>query len=294
MKVFLKLFAFVVSVVLLQQATAQKTDYEKQIDTWHQKRIDDLKAPGGWINLAGLFWLKPGKNKFGSAADNDIVFKHPDMPAYAGYFEFADNKVTWQTAPGVSVLQKDSAITTTVIFQKGSFRSPTLSLAHFRWSIIQRDDKTGVRFRDLESPAVKKFSDIDRYPVDSNWRIPAHLETAPTTSTLAITNVLGQTNKQPTPGKLVFSIGKKEYRLDALEESPGELFIIFGDATSGKETYPAGRFVYVKKPAPGETTYIDFNKAYNPPCAFSDFATCPLPPKQNILPVAIVAGEKNY
>ena len=119
----------------------------------------------------------------------------------------------------------------------------------------------------------------------------AYLEEAPN-SFVSITNVLGQTNQQNTPGKLVFMINNQPYRLDALEESPGELFIIFGDATCGKETYPAGRFMYVKKPARGATIIVDFNKAFNPPCAFSEFATCPLPPKQNILPIAIKAGER--
>lgn len=287
-----KYFIPLLVVLIAAQAHAQQTSYQKEIDTWHSKREAELKAPSGWVNLAGLFWLKPGKNSFGSAPTNDIVFKHPDMPAVAGYFEWVDNKVIWETANGVQVLQKDSAITNAIIFQKGNFRAPLLSLNHFRWSIIQRDDKIGVRFRDLESAAVKNFKGIERYPVDSSWRLNAYLE-APTSNTLAITNVLGQTNNQPTPGKLVFTIGKTTYRLDALEEG-SELFIIFGDATSGKETYPAGRFVYVKKPEAGGATVIDFNKAYNPPCAFSEFATCPLPPKQNILPIPIKAGEKNY
>jgi uncharacterized protein (DUF1684 family) len=293
MKSCFKIIIFLFLVPFIQEVAAQTDIYQKEIATWHKQRIEELKAPNGWLNLAGLFWLKPGKNSFGSATTNDIVFKHPDMPALAGYFELADGKVTWQTAAGVVVLQKDSAITKALIYQQGNFRPPLLALKNFRWSIIQRDDKIGIRFRDLKSPALEKFKGIDRYPVDSNWRIPAYLE-APTNSIVAITNVLGQISNQPTPGKLVFTIGKTVYKLDALEESPGELFIIFGDATSGKETYPAGRFVYVKKPAPGEATFIDFNKAYNPPCAFSDFATCPLPPKQNVLPVAIVAGEKNY
>lgn len=271
-----------------------KSNYQKEIDAWHNKRIQDLKAPNGWINLAGLFWLQPGKNYFGSAQKNEIVFVNPKMPAVAGYFEWANDAVVWVTEPGITVSINDSAINRALIFQNNKPGvTSLLALGSFRWNIIKRDDKIGVRFRDLESPALEKFNGIERFPVDSNWRIPARFETAEN-RTIAITNVLGQVNALETPGKLFFTIKGVTYSLDALEETPGELFIIFGDATSGKQTYPAGRFMYIPKPAPGETTYIDFNKAYNPPCALSVFATCPLPPKQNFLPVAITAGEKNF
>jgi uncharacterized protein (DUF1684 family) len=180
-----------------------------------------------------------------------------------------------------------------VIFDKDSARQPVVSSGHLRWTIIQRGEKIGIRLRDLESPLVTQFKDIDRFPVDTAWRIQAALQPQGQTPTIAITNILGQTNQQPSPGKLVFSVGNKQYTLDALEEGD-ELFIIFGDETSGKTTYPSGRFLAVKKPDANGLTTIDFNRAYNPPCAFTSFATCPLPPRQNILPFAVTAGEKNY
>ena len=288
-----KLLFLLLCTTMFMVGQAQVSIYVNDVNSWHKQREISLTASNGWVNLAGLFWLKEGKNSFGSAPNNDIVFNSPDMPALAGYFELKENTVTWTTAKGSIVTIKDSSIEQAMLFQKGSFRAPLVSLGHFRWNIIQREDKIGVRFRDLESEAVKKFPGIKRYPVDSTWRIPATLEVA-VNNTLAITNVLGQTNNQNTPGKLVFTIGHTVYRLDALEETPGELFIIFGDATSGKETYPSGRFLYAKKPKAGEVTFIDFNKAFNPPCAFSKYATCPLPPKQNILPIAITAGEKLF
>lgn len=140
---------------------------------------------------------------------------------------------------------------------------------------------------------VKTFTGIERYPTDINWNLPAKLEPS-LGKTIEITNVLGQTAPQPSPGKLVFTIKGKTYKLAAIDEGGENLFIIFGDATSGNETYPAGRFVYVKKPDANGNTYIDFNKAFNPPCAFTDFATCPLPPIQNRLALAITAGEKTF
>lgn len=289
---FLLLMAYILQQPVLQAQPV--SEYQKEIDAWHNKRIRDLKAPDGWVNLAGLFWLQPGKNRFGSDAKNELVFNHPDMPGLAGYFDWGKNgDVQWMSANGVSVTIQDSSIHDALVYQNGQPGGPLLSMGHFRWNIIKRNDKTGIRFRDLENQLLAKFADIERFPVDSIWRIPAHLEFSQQ-PTIAIANVLGQISAQETPGKLVFSIQGIDYRLDALEETPGELFIIFGDATSGKETYPAGRFLYMPKPKLGEISYIDFNKAFNPPCAFSLFATCPLPPKQNILPVAITAGEKNY
>ena len=218
----IQLMAVLIFNLCLNTSIGQVSSYQKEIDNWHQKRLEDLKSPNGWVNLAGLFWLKEGKNSFGSAATNDIVFNHPAMPAIAGYFEMKNQVVSWTTNSGVKVSIKDSLISNAVIFQPGSFRAPLLALNNFRWNIIQRDNKIGVRFRDLESAAVKKFTTIERFPVDSNWRVAARLETA-VNSTISITNVLGQTNNQPTPGKLVFTIGNTTYHLDALEETPGEL-----------------------------------------------------------------------
>ena len=167
-----------------------------------------------------------------------------------------------------------------------------MALGSLRWNIIQREEKIGVRLRDLASVVLTSFNGTERFALDSNLKLLAHLEPAQQNK-LLIANVLGQISPLASPGKLVFNIMGTTYTLDALEEGD-ELFILFGDATSGKETYPAGRFLYTNKPDANGNTIIDFNKAFNPPCAFTKFATCPLPPKQNILPIAIKAGEKNY
>jgi uncharacterized protein (DUF1684 family) len=151
----------------------------------------------------------------------------------------------------------------------------------------------GVRLRDLGHPSLKSFKGIDRFPVDAAWKLEAILKTDSIRKTIPIRNVLGQTTEQYSPGKLQFTIEGKLYSLDALEEED-QLFIIFGDQTNGESTYPSGRFVYVAKPGPDGKTVIDFNKSYNPPCAFTPHATCPLPPRQNQLPLSIVAGEKNF
>lgn len=294
MKLSIFLKQITVLLVCIWQITVMAQDknmYRKEIDDWHQKRVESLVAPNGWVNLEGLFWLKPGRNSFGAGSVNDIVYKHKLFPNLVGYFEWEGGKVKWIAEAGVKTSIRDSIITSATIFEEGK-PPATVSFGSFRWTIIKRDDKIGVRFRNIESENVKQFKGIDRFSVHEQWKVTAHLEAAPKASVL-ITNVLGQTKPEDSPGKLVFSLNGKTFQLDPITEGD-QLFILFGDATSGKETYPAGRFLYAKLPDANGNTVLDFNKAYNPPCAFSDYATCPLPPKQNILPVAITAGEKEY
>ncbi|HEY5825889.1 MAG TPA: DUF1684 domain-containing protein, partial [Cyclobacteriaceae bacterium] len=267
--------------------------YKAEIEEWHGKRVNDLKAPNGWLNLIGLLWLEEGLNTFGSDKKNNIVFPVDKIPAQAGYFSLKQNTVTLDVAKGVNITSEGQPVKSLVIFNPDSTRQPVVEFDSLRWAIIKRDDKFGVRLRDLNNPDLKNFKGIDRYSIDTDWRLEAKWEPADSTRTIEITNVLGQTTAQSSPGTLVFSIDDKEYKLDVLKGNKEEYFVIFADATTGKETYGAGRFIYVKKQVDGKTI-IDFNKSYNPPCAFTEYATCPLPPKQNTLTVAIEAGEKNY
>jgi uncharacterized protein (DUF1684 family) len=267
--------------------------YKLEVDTWHQERIESLKANNGWLNLAGLFWLKEGVSTFGSDDRNDIIFPKDKIPGEAGVFHLQQGVVTMTSVPQVEILANDKPIKSGVVFHPDSTGQPKLSYGSLQWFIIKRDDQYGVRLRDLQSKVVEEFHSIDRYEVNPDYRVTAKLENPATPKKIAITNVLGQTTDQDSPGTLVFTLQDKEYRLDALVEGD-ELFVIFGDPTNERETYPSGRYLYANKPGADGITILDFNKAYNPPCAFTPFATCPLPPSQNILPVAISAGEKNY
>jgi uncharacterized protein (DUF1684 family) len=159
--------------------------------------------------------------------------------------------------------------------------------------VIQREDKVGVRFRNLKAKTLLEFKGIERFLVDAKWRIKAKV-IPQNQNPLMIMNVLGQNTAQKHGGQLVFEIDGKSYRLDAIDEGGVRLFVAFADATSGKTTYGSGRFIELDRPDAEGFTYIDFNKAYNPPCAFTEFATCPLPPPQNRLSIAIPAGEKKY
>jgi uncharacterized protein (DUF1684 family) len=284
----------VISILWIGHAFAQTSvSYSREIEDWHASRINNLRSPDGWLNLAGLYWLEEGKNSFGSDPGNKIVFPKAAIAGSAGYFERNGSTVKIVVQDNVDIKVNGFAVKEAVIYDKDSGRPPVVSHGSLRWTIIRRDDRIGVRLRNLESQQAIDFKDIERYPIDSMWRIAAALRKETSPQTIAITNILGQTSQQQTPGKLVFTISGKQYTLDALEEGD-HLFVIFADATSGKTTYPSGRFLYVKKPDADGVTSIDFNKAFNPPCAFTPYATCPLPPKQNVLDLEITAGEKNY
>lgn len=289
------LFCLLSLALFVNYATAQNTifaDYLKKLDAWSAQRVADLKADDGWLNLVGLFWLDEGKNTFGSGSQNALVFPAGSIDEYAGYFERTGNTVRLVTNnAGIQVDGKHAG--NTVIFGDDVQNIPVISSGSLRWTVIKRADKIGIRVRDLKSPAPVAFNGIERFPPNTAWVIPAKLDTAANSAGVMITNKIGQTTRQTSPGKLVFKINKKQYTFDALDEDD-HLLIVFGDLTNGKTTYPSGRFIEVKKPGANGLTTIDFNKAYNPPCAFTDFATCPLPPAQNKLPLAIPAGEKNY
>jgi uncharacterized protein (DUF1684 family) len=266
----------------------------EEVRQWDSTRIAELKAENGWLNLAGLYFLPVGKSSFGSGEQAVIKFPKRTIPGLAGYFEVTDQSVSIVTNKNIKVTINGKPVQQAVLFHKDSASTRDVYYGSLKWSIIQRDGKFAIRLRDLQSETIKSFKGIERYPIDSSWLIKAVFRENVTPVFIPITNVLGVTSNQLSPGKLIFTLGGKQYTLDALDGGKDELFIIFGDETNGVETYPSGRYIYIKRPAPDEITYIDFNKAYNPPCAFTDYATCPLPPKQNILLIAVTAGEKNY
>jgi len=285
------------SIVLLLLATTpllaqNNTEYTREIEAWHNKRLDDLKNENGFLNLAGLYWLKEGENSFGSDSTNEIVFPKNKISGKAGYYMYSDNKVLLVADKDAAIQINGRNINKEIIYDDDSVKNPTISHGSLRWNIIKRGDKIGIRLHDLENPTLKNFHGVQRYPVKETWKVKARFLQAPTLKTINITDVLGQTQPQKSPGKLSFDIDGKSYSLDVLEGSHDDYFVIFGDATNGLQTYPSGRFVYVPKAGADGTTFIDFNKAYSPPCAFTPYATCPLPPRQNILAVDITAGEK--
>jgi hypothetical protein len=267
------------------------TTYIKELKAWHQKRIEGLKSENGWLNLAGLFWLQEGKNTFGTDRSNQIVFPKGKGADFIGTFTLDSGVVTVEIDAKAQVEVNKERVEKLKLFP--SDKSIVLQSGSLRWFIIKRGNKYGVRLRDLDGDELKQFTDIQTFPIDKKWVIKAHLEKGTVGKIVEITDVLGNKTPQKSAGTLVFTVNKKVFKLDAVSEGE-ELFIIFADATSGKETYGAGRFLYANAPDAEGNVLLDFNKAVNPPCAFTAFATCPLPPKQNRLAIGIEAGEKNY
>ena len=275
---------------------AQKNLYLEELKQWDAARVAALKDPNGWLNLEGLFWLKKGVNSFGSASTNDLVYNNAAFPKHLGDFIYEDGKVYWKEGSTEKVkindgdLVQNSETLNLLTATEGQYIS---QWKDFAWIVIQREDKVGVRFRNLKAKTLLEFKGIERFLVDAKWRIKAKV-IPQNQNPLMIMNVLGQNTAQKHGGQLVFEIDGKSYRLDAIDEGGVRLFVAFADATSGKTTYGSGRFIELDRPDAEGYTYIDFNKAYNPPCAFTEFATCPLPPPQNRLSIAIPAGEKKY
>ncbi len=267
-------------------------EYIAKINNWHKERIENLKKENGWLNLVGLYWLKKGDNKFGSDKSNDIIFPEGKAPKFIGSLILEDSTVTAKINPDAEV--KSGGVKIISLKLKDDLHGETvLESGSLRWFIIKRGDKYGVRLRDLNSDLLKNFTGIDTYPVNSNWRFEASLEPYPAPKKVLIQNVLGQIDSVLVPAALKFEKEGIVYRIDPLDAGR-QYFILFADETSGNETYGSGRFLYADKTDSTGKIIIDFNKAYNPPCAFTKYATCPLPPQQNYLKMNITAGEKMF
>ena len=293
---FLTIVVLIISCTPQKESVIDRAAYQNEIDSWHANRVEEqLVGDNGWLNLAGLYWLNEGFNTFGSDASNDVVFPSGKIDANAGVFVVQQGKVTMEVNKGVKIVRDSMLVTREVMHYPDSSFYPLYSHGSLQWLIIDRSGKLGVRLRDLQSEAVKKFEGVERYPVDPKWRVEAAFEKYDPVRQIAITNILGQTYQSPCPGALVFEIEGKTYRLDVIDDgTEGEYYILFGDQTNEHETYPSGRYMYVKHPDAEGKVVVDFNKGYNPPCAFTEFATCPLPPRQNFLGLNITAGEKNF
>ncbi len=281
--------------LLLLGFRAEDPSYRDQIESWHRSRLESLKSESGWLNLAGLFWLKNGPNTVGTDPNSDLTFPSGKSPDQLGTLNLSGGIVTFEPAPGAVVRAgTDLVLALKPIFAPDLSKPVTLEHGSLRWFVIKRGNRYAVRLRDLESPFLSQFKGVDRFPVDEAYRVKATLERPTQPRTIPILDVTGQISQQPLVGTLVFELGGKTHRLDAVSEVPDKLFILFGDATNAHETYGSGRFLYANTPGADGLTTLDFNQSINPPCAFTPFATCPLPPKQNQLTARIPAGEKNY
>jgi len=266
--------------------------YAKTVRDWRVRAEQSLKRNDGWLTLAGRYVLKPGENTFGTAPTNDIVFPKGLGPAGMGSVWVEPGKgVRVKLVEGYRMRAEDGEFTKRTMGTSVE-RRDWVRAGRTAFHIIERNGRYVLRLADNESEVRKNFAGRVWYDVDDNYRIPATYVPYETPKKISIVNVLDEVSDEPAPGYVEFLLNGRPYRLDAVGDDEG-LFFIFKDATAGETTYGTGRFLHVeKKPKPGERFTLDLNRAYNPPCAFSEFTTCPLPPKQNILPVRVEAGEK--
>jgi uncharacterized protein (DUF1684 family) len=268
-------------------------DLKTDVEAWRAARVERLKKPDGWLSLVGLHWLANGAQTVGSAKDNAIVLA--TGPAHLGTLEVDGTKVAFQLADGVDAKIGETAARRDDLKPDTSGEPTVVRFGSANFIVIERSGKLALRVKDGNAETRTHFVGLDYYDLAPKWRVEARFEPHKPGTTIPIATVIDTIEPMANPGALVFTVDGKEMRVEAVDEGDGQLFVIFGDKTNGKETYGAGRFVYAAPPAPGaDTTILDFNKAYNPPCVFTPYATCPLPPPENRLAVAVTAGEKKY
>lgn len=265
--------------------------YIQEIEEWQESRMERLKGKNGWLNLAGLLWLEEGKNSFGSDPANDLVFPEKADP-FCGTLTLSDGKVKIEVLEGVKITSKETPVTNQVLNDDHNKPTNYLQQGDLAWYIIKRAEKYGIRLRDHKHPRIEKLDHIPSYPINTDYVVEARLNSfdEPREFTVA-TPVEGFTETYNSPGELHFTLKGEDLILYPFSAGDG-YFLIIADETTGLETYGAGRFMYTEPDSTGRII-LDFNKAYNPPCAFSPYATCPMPPRENFLPVAIEAGEKS-
>ena len=300
---YVPLSLLVLSAIVLSSAcgkssrpTFDQAAHKNEIQKWQSQRLASLTKEDGWLTLVGLFWLDKDENKFGSDPKNPIVLPKDKAPGVAGSMSLQKGQVLLTVRPGVEMTADNKPVTTLELKADTDDNGPTiLKLNSLLINVIKRGDRVGVRVKDTESRTRREFKGLEYYPIDAKWRVEARFEPYEPAKAIPITNVLGMTDDETSPGALAFEIGGKTYRIDPiLEKGETDLFVMIADETTGKETYGAGRYLFVSPPDATGKVVIDFNKTYSPPCAFTNFATCPLPPRQNHLPFRIDAGEKKY
>ncbi len=271
--------------------------YIQTIEAWQESRNEEMRdTSSSWLNLAGLHWLEPGESTFGSDSSNTILFPE-HSPAFAGTFILEDSVLRLQVAEGVSILHDGQSVREMALQHDMDPETTYLQMGSINIHAISRPEGIAIRVKDSQNPDLVNFRDIPNFDIQADWRLEAQLEWFDQPQPILIPTVLGSQRMHECPAIIVFEVNGERYELYPYDSYYGGTIwtVIFSDLTNGETTYGAGRFLDLDAPEPGAPSMvIDFNKAYNPPCAFSDYATCPIPPPENRLALAIPAGEKMY
>jgi uncharacterized protein len=283
------------AAVAAAPAAFDTTGYAADIAKFHADREARLRSDTGWLTVAGLYWLAPGENPFGAATDNLIRLPAGSAPEHAGCFVLDGDQVRVRVLPGITVTHDGEPVHELPLTSDRDGKPTVLALQDLRLFAIHRTKGFAIRLRDLNAPARRAFQGVECYPTDPSWRLVGRMEAGAPPQSLVIPSVIGTVDTMLSPGAVAFERAGKTYRLHPVIEdsTTGELFFIFRDQTTGEETYPGGRFLYADAPSADGAVVLDFNRAVSPPCAFTEFATCPLPPPENALALRVIAGEKH-
>ena len=288
------LLVFIAALLLIPAyslATEEALSHEQEITAYRERREAGLKKPGSWLTLVGLHWLEQGDNSVGSAADNDIVLT--GGPDYWGTVHLDDKTLHFSAAGRGEIQNGGGSVRVGPLVVDTQGEPTVISSGSLSFYVIDRGSYA-LRVKDSEASALLAFDGLEYFPIDASWRIEADVHRAEPGAVVSIANVLGQLNDEELFATVSFNRDGKMYRLAALREKGSDsLFFIIADRTNSHESYGAGRFLYTQVPE-GDKLIIDFNKVYNPPCAFNDYSTCPLPPPQNRLDLRVTAGELSF
>lgn len=294
---YLNLLAIMSAILVLAPACnspmpliEDEAAYIISIEQWQQERIEGLKAKDGWLNLAGIYWLKEGEQSLGSDPSNDIVFPE-NAPAFLGSLTLKGTVAHLKVNKTVELSYKNEIVSELDLSYESSGEPSYVTHGNFAWYIMKRHQSMAIRLRDYNNPAINALDSIPSYPIDPEYVVEASLKVYKEARTITVnTPFQGYTQDYQCPGELLFNLKGENLKLLPFTSGEG-YFIIISDETSGLESYGGGRFLYVYPDSSGRII-LDFNKAYNPPCAITPFAACPMPPPENRLPVNIEAGEK--
>lgn len=262
--------------------------YRLEVEQWRAHHQSELTKDFGWLTVVGLDWLKEGDNHVGADPSSEVPLPTGSAPRRVALISLHAGKVVLHPAPGVPLTLNGKPATETTLREDDDI----LAIKHLKFYLIRRGDKAGIRLKDNDSEARKHFLGLSWFPADRSWRFEAKYTAWDKPHTLVFHNTIGQEETEPSPGYVTFQKDGREHRLEPMLDD-GQLFFVIRDQTSGKTTYGASRFLYADQAKNG-VVILDFNKAENPPCAFTAYATCPLPPPQNRLDLAVTAGEKKY
>lgn len=268
-----------------------ENSYYAELTEWKANRLERLKSRTGWLNLAGLYWLSEGENSFGSDSSNTIVFPEK-AAAFCGTIVLEKGSCTLHALPASAASHDSLPVRDLKLSDDHSGKPTLIEMGDLAWYIIKRDSLYGIRLRDYASPAVEALHEIPSFPADTRWVIAAKYMQYKNFIMVDVPTAIGTFESYKCPGELQFRLNGRKQRLQVFSEGR-DFFIIFSDGTSGKESYGAGRYLSAAFPDSTGQVILDFNRATNPPCAFTPFATCPMPPRANMLKVEIKAGEKN-